>query len=71
MAEVRIDVFDRRARRRTTLVVKHEDGEVTGIGDNPNRKIAENLASLSALYQLDTIGAVCPLYQQLASNDNL
>ena len=44
--------------------MKHEDGEATGIGDNPNRKNAENLAALSVLYQLDTIDAVRLSYQQ-------
>ncbi len=44
---------------RSTIVVVHENGDITGIGDSPVRKSAENLAALSALYQLDALGAVC------------
>lgn len=43
---------------RCTVVVKHDDREVVGVGDSAIRKNAETLAALSALYQLDTIGAV-------------
>ncbi|KAI0651863.1 P-loop containing nucleoside triphosphate hydrolase protein [Trametes meyenii] len=42
---------------RCTIRVKHENSEIVGVGDNSNRKTAENLAALSALYQLDTVGA--------------
>ncbi len=44
---------------RSTVTVKHENGDLTGVGDSANRKAAENLAALSALYQLDARGAVC------------
>ena len=44
---------------RCSIAVKHEDGDIIGTGDHPNRKSAETLAALSALYQLDAIGAVC------------
>ncbi|KAI0724564.1 P-loop containing nucleoside triphosphate hydrolase protein [Cerioporus squamosus] len=43
---------------RSTITVKHESGDITGVGDSPVRKTAENLAALSALYQLDAIGAL-------------
>ncbi|KAH9898390.1 P-loop containing nucleoside triphosphate hydrolase protein [Cubamyces lactineus] len=42
---------------RCTISVKYEDSEIIGVGDNPNRKTAENLAALSAVYQLDAVGA--------------
>ncbi|KAI8995637.1 P-loop containing nucleoside triphosphate hydrolase protein [Trametes punicea] len=42
---------------RCTIHVKYDDGEVVGIGDHASRKQAENLAALSALYQLDALGA--------------
>nr|VWO96762.1 Uncharacterized protein [Ganoderma boninense] len=42
---------------RCSIAVKHEDGDIIGTGDHPNRKSAETLAALSALYQLDAIGA--------------
>ncbi|KAI0778196.1 P-loop containing nucleoside triphosphate hydrolase protein [Trametes elegans] len=42
---------------RATIKAKHGEGEIVGVGDSPNRKIAENLAALSAVYQLDTAGA--------------
>ncbi|EIW64663.1 P-loop containing nucleoside triphosphate hydrolase protein [Trametes versicolor FP-101664 SS1] len=41
---------------RSTITVKLDDGEIVGTGDNSNRKVADNLAALSALYQLDSIG---------------
>lgn len=44
---------------RCTISVKYEDSDIIGVGDNPNRKTAENLAALSAVYQLDAVGAVC------------
>lgn len=43
---------------RSTIAVKLDDGEIVGTGDNSNRKVADNLAALSALYQLDSIGVV-------------
>ncbi len=43
---------------RSTIHVKLDNGEIVGTGDNSNRKVADNLAALSALYQLDTIGVV-------------
>ncbi|RDX55851.1 P-loop containing nucleoside triphosphate hydrolase protein [Lentinus brumalis] len=43
---------------RSTVTVKHENGDITGVGDSANRKAAENLAALSALYQLDARGAL-------------
>ncbi|KAI0361609.1 P-loop containing nucleoside triphosphate hydrolase protein [Trametes cingulata] len=42
---------------RCTINVKCGDQEVVGTGDNANRKLAENLAALSAVYQLDALGA--------------
>ncbi len=50
--------------RRSTIVVKHDNGEIVGTGDHLVRKTAENLAALSALYQLDAIGAVGNLYKE-------
>ena len=50
---------------RSTITVKHENGEITGVGDSAVRKSAENLAALSALYQLDAMGVVCTLRIQL------
>ena len=44
---------------RCTTTAKYEDGEIIGVGDSPNKKSAENLAALSAVYQLDAVGAVC------------
>ncbi|KAI0655089.1 P-loop containing nucleoside triphosphate hydrolase protein [Cubamyces menziesii] len=42
---------------RCTTTAKYEDGEIIGVGDSPNKKSAENLAALSAVYQLDAVGA--------------
>ncbi|KAI0825124.1 P-loop containing nucleoside triphosphate hydrolase protein [Trametes gibbosa] len=42
---------------RVTIHVKHDGGEIVGTGDHSNRKLAENLAALSAMYQLDALGA--------------
>ncbi|KAJ3004779.1 hypothetical protein NUW54_g4648 [Trametes sanguinea] len=41
---------------RCTIKVKYGDNEIVGIGDHPTRKQAENLAALSAVYQLDAFG---------------
>ncbi|RPD82542.1 P-loop containing nucleoside triphosphate hydrolase protein [Lentinus tigrinus ALCF2SS1-7] len=43
---------------RSTITVKHENGDITGVGDGVVRKSAENLAALSALYQLDAVGGL-------------
>lgn len=58
---------DVRTTPRCSLVAKHDEGEVIGVGDHPTRKIAEHLAALSALYQLDAIGAVRFLFVRLTS----
>ncbi|CDO71572.1 hypothetical protein BN946_scf184911.g42 [Trametes cinnabarina] len=42
---------------RCTVNVRHGNAEIVGTGDHPNKKQAENLAALSAVYQLDALGA--------------
>ncbi|KAI1797890.1 P-loop containing nucleoside triphosphate hydrolase protein [Ganoderma leucocontextum] len=42
---------------RCSVAVKRDDSDVIGTGDHLNRKSAETLAALSALYQLDAMGA--------------
>ncbi|KAH9835555.1 P-loop containing nucleoside triphosphate hydrolase protein [Rhodofomes roseus] len=42
---------------RTTVRVKGAEVDITGCGDHSNRKDSEKLAALSALLQLDTLGA--------------
>lgn len=43
---------------RTTVRVQGDDLNLTGYGDNANRRESERLAALAALYQIDGVGAL-------------
>lgn len=49
--------------RRATVTLETDTGEIVAIGDHPSqKKEAERLAALNALYQLDAQGLVLILY---------
>ncbi|RDX50211.1 hypothetical protein OH76DRAFT_1402673 [Lentinus brumalis] len=66
-SQVVVDGGDGRPIWRSTIVVVHENGDITGISDSPVRKSAENLAALSALYQLNALGALNKLKKEPGS----
>lgn len=47
---------------RTTATVEMEP-PVIGVGDHPEKKQSEKLAALSAVYQLQQLGVVRPLFE--------